>query len=388
MPWDGSGTFSRSDGSRSGASLWQQSDQAGIAPNPQDFDRVGADMARGISNCVARDGQNTPTKDLPMGGRKHTGVGDAAKTDQYAAYGQLLALTFPFVAAGDVAGSANAVVLSVTPSPGAYTAGRGYRWFAKSANNGAMTVAEGSKAAVGMRRANNTAFEGGEIKAGALVTAVYDGTRFVTNVVPPPAEVAGFDLHEDVTTELTSPAGTDRLVASDESTSGDPNRWLSLTRLATWVKGQISEIARIPSASPGNNKVWKSNNSGTPGWRDEQTLPDVPIQRGVADSDGTANALMVTAQGSLSAGRGWEFFALATNTGAVTIQIGSNTVKNAVRADGQAFEGGEIQAGTPIIAIYDGTRFRTNVQLRQWFGTQTAYDNLSAKRNGVIYHTR
>ena len=52
-----------------------------------------------------------------------------------------------------------------------------------------------------------------------------------------PAEVAAlgvggsFDLHDDVTDELTSLAATDRFLVSDENTAGDPNRYVTLTRL-------------------------------------------------------------------------------------------------------------------------------------------------------------
>ena len=46
-----------------------------------------------------------------------------------------------------------------------------------------------------------------------------------------------FDLHEDITSELTAPAGADRLVASDESVTGQPNKYLTLTKLKEWLEG-------------------------------------------------------------------------------------------------------------------------------------------------------
>ena len=49
-----------------------------------------------------------------------------------------------------------------------------------------------------------------------------------------------FDLHDDISTEMTAPAGADRLAISDESINGDPNRWLSLTRLKTWLQSVLS----------------------------------------------------------------------------------------------------------------------------------------------------
>lgn len=55
-------------------------------------------------------------------------------------------------------------------------------------------------------------------------------------------EVVGsaFHLHTDVAAELTAPDGADRLLVSDESDVGAPNKWLSLTRLLHWIQGRIS----------------------------------------------------------------------------------------------------------------------------------------------------
>ena len=86
----------------------------------------------------------------------------------------------------------------------------------------------------------------------------YNGSDWVnleeTDVTLPDAEQ--FDLHEQVGTEMTAPAGSDRLVASDEGTSGDPNRWLSFTRLRTWMQGQLSlNAARITSGTIGRARI-------------------------------------------------------------------------------------------------------------------------------------
>ena len=64
----------------------------------------------------------------------------------------------------------------------------------------------------------------------------------------------------------------------------DTASWLQTTLTAA----EVSAISRIPSASPGNNKVWKSNGSGTPGWRDDADtdalidLTDTPSTWGTA----------------------------------------------------------------------------------------------------------
>ena len=40
------------------------------------------DVAAGISNTIAKDGQNTPIANLPMGGVRHTGAADAVAPGQ------------------------------------------------------------------------------------------------------------------------------------------------------------------------------------------------------------------------------------------------------------------------------------------------------------------
>ena len=41
----------------------------------------------------------------------------------------------------------------------------------------------------------------------------------------------GFDLHDDVPTELAAAASTDRLLISDEDEAGDPQKWISFANL-------------------------------------------------------------------------------------------------------------------------------------------------------------
>ena len=44
-----------------------------------------------------------------------------------------------------------------------------------------------------------------------------------------------FDLHDDVPTELTAAADADRLLISDESAAGDPQKWISVEHLSAAI---------------------------------------------------------------------------------------------------------------------------------------------------------
>lgn len=89
MAWSG-GTFTRAQGSTE----WQDDAALQIGIEAATHDNQDNDLATGINTCLTKDGQNTPTANLPMGGYKHTGVGDATATGQYTTYNQLRDATF------------------------------------------------------------------------------------------------------------------------------------------------------------------------------------------------------------------------------------------------------------------------------------------------------
>ncbi len=106
--------------------------------------------------------------------------------------------------------------------------------------------------------------DGGNARTTDEIAAVRGGAT--VRVHPVAGGGGAFDLHDDVTTEMTAPAGADRLVISDESQTGDPNRWLSLTRLATYLKGQIGfdvhdDLSTEAAALADNDRVPMSDES-------------------------------------------------------------------------------------------------------------------------------
>lgn len=84
MAWAG-GTFTRANG----ATEWQDDAGLGIGIEAAVHDDQDNDLAGGINNCLTKDGQNSPTANLSMGGFKHTNAASASGSGQYTTYNQL-----------------------------------------------------------------------------------------------------------------------------------------------------------------------------------------------------------------------------------------------------------------------------------------------------------
>ena len=83
MPWSG-GTFNRANG----ATGWADDQAANIGIEAGRHDTQDNDFRNGINDTLNKNGQNTPTANLPMGGFRHTGAGDAVGDADYTTYGQ------------------------------------------------------------------------------------------------------------------------------------------------------------------------------------------------------------------------------------------------------------------------------------------------------------
>lgn len=70
-------------------------------------------MANALSTCVLKDGTQTITANLPMNTFRHTGIGNAAARNDYAAAGQIQDGSLVWVAAG---GTADALTATLAPA--------------------------------------------------------------------------------------------------------------------------------------------------------------------------------------------------------------------------------------------------------------------------------
>ena len=92
MAWSG-GNFSRTDGTRTGGTVWTQAKAASVKILSVDHDTHDQDLATGINQCWNRDGSNTPSANLGMNTKKFTALAAGTSAGDSLRYEQF----FPFI---------------------------------------------------------------------------------------------------------------------------------------------------------------------------------------------------------------------------------------------------------------------------------------------------
>lgn len=114
MPWSGasgSQTYSRTDGTRTGATVWQQAKAASVKIVADGHDTHDQDIATALNAVLKKDGGNTATANIPMGGFLLTGLGTATSAGQSLAWGRSAEVT-TFKATGAVTAASTIYVAS------------------------------------------------------------------------------------------------------------------------------------------------------------------------------------------------------------------------------------------------------------------------------------
>ena len=93
MPWNGSGVYTPP-----AASFPEVN---GTVIDAGRYNPTLNDVAAGITNCLAKDGQNTPTANIPMGGFKFTGAANAAGAGELVTYDKAKSGTYTPTATND-----------------------------------------------------------------------------------------------------------------------------------------------------------------------------------------------------------------------------------------------------------------------------------------------
>lgn len=201
MPWSG-GSFTR---------VHDWTTDAGSAINIE-ADRMDAEddnLQAGINDCIHKGGQNAATSNLPMGGNKHTGVGNAAARDQYASAADVMDQDLIYYVD---TGAADAYAITPSPAITAYEEGQRFVFRATNANTGASTLNINSLGATTIRTNDGSTLASGDIIVGGYYGVTYDanGSRFV---LTSPTSRLPFYANSDVNHDATTNYVADKHVA-------------------------------------------------------------------------------------------------------------------------------------------------------------------------------
>lgn len=161
-----------------------------------------SDIATGLSTAITKDGQTTPTANIPMATFKFTGLGAGSAATDSASIANIQNGTGIYVAT--VGGTADVITLTVSPAVTAYAAGQTFCWIASGTNTTNVTVNVSGLGAKALTKSGSTALAAGDIASGAIVTATYDGTQFQVDGV----DTTGVTTFSAGTTGLTPSSAT------------------------------------------------------------------------------------------------------------------------------------------------------------------------------------
>lgn len=153
------------------------------------------DIATALTASLAKDGQTTPTANLPMGTYRHTGVGAATERTHYARVAEVQDGALSVL--GTVAGT-NTVTVTAALSMAAYAVGQVFQFVPAATNTGAATLNVNSIGA-GAVQLNGKALVGGELVSGVPVQVFVSATTPVFQIIG-----SGAFLAEPIQTDIAS----------------------------------------------------------------------------------------------------------------------------------------------------------------------------------------
>ena len=198
---------------------------------------------------MTKDGQNSATADLDMGGNKLTNGKTATLVGDFPIVSDIQNSVHTYVTS---TGAANAYVITLSPAPAALAAGQPFSFKANFANTGAVTLNVNSLGAKDLKRYGSIALVTGEIRVDQIVTARYDGTQYqalsINDVPVPVASKFGALIVQNTADdgyELLSSQGTSDQVLTSNGADALPtfqNAKGSLTLLETQVASSSASI--------------------------------------------------------------------------------------------------------------------------------------------------
>jgi len=257
MPRNGSGSYSLPSGNPV---------VTGTAISSTVQNNTMSDIATALTASIAKDGQTTPTANLPMGGFKHTGAANGSAATDYATISNLQNGTGIHVST--VGGTSDVITLTPSPAIASYAAGQYFSFVSSGANTTNVTVNVSGLGAKAITKNGATALVAGDVPSGALVAIIYDGTQFQLQTsanLNPLSSITG--LGSNVSTFLATPSsanlrgaltdetGTGAAVFADTPTLVTPILGTPTSGTLTNCSGYPTVTLRTPVASTSGTEV-------------------------------------------------------------------------------------------------------------------------------------
>jgi len=207
MSYNGSGTFNINTAG--------QPVVTGTVITSTAFNLLTADLASGLTTALTKDGQTTPTANIPMGTFKITGLGAGTAATDAAQFGQLQAGATQIAT---VTGT-DTFVGTLSPALSAYATGNLFSFVAPNTNTGASTINLNSLGAKSITKQGTTALVAGDIVSGRIYLIEYDGTRFQL-INPSVTGVTSFSAGSTGLTPSSATTGAVTLAGTLATTNG------------------------------------------------------------------------------------------------------------------------------------------------------------------------
>ena len=167
MSYNGSGTFNINSAG--------QPVVTGTVISSTAFNLLTADLGTGLTTALTKDGQTTPTANIPMGTYKITNLGAGTVATDAVRLSQLQ--NFSTNTLRTVAGTDTSTG-TVSPSLTAYTAGQIFSFVVGTTNTGAVTLNIDGLGVKSVTRTGTVALAAGDMVTGQVALVEYDGTQF------------------------------------------------------------------------------------------------------------------------------------------------------------------------------------------------------------------
>lgn len=338
------------------------------------LDQVLEDIADEITNSLSADGQTLPTQNIPMNGKRLTGLGAATALTDAARVTEIIDQDYVFYVDS---GSANTYVITPSPAISAYEEGQRFVFRATNANSGASTLNVNGLGAIAIQTPDGSALASGAIVSGGYYEVVYDANATPDRWVlmsPPSAIPLG------MVSGVTASAGEINLLDGLTGTiwTSDNDGAASGLDADTLDGVQGSDYARLSQSNnfTGSNQIVVSSNN--PAWQlthsnantDEgrwavgrATTTQLNIGRTLTDAGtGVANAIVLTRSGTTITSMALAATAITLNGVDVTdyarlSQGNTYTSGNHVYNDNVQLRLG---TGSDLSAYHDGTNTIVN----------------------------